>query len=250
MFPRFVLLGLLLVARPALAQSDPTAPAPRADRLVDMVVAEVGTTVVTLSELVAQTRLVLLRTRGPDIAWSADITPPLLSAVLESIVNRELLLAEVKRLQLRDPDPAVLERAATQLAARFATPGDFDRFLERAGFRDIGADSSEMPPALVAILKAELLAERFLDVRVRLNAQASVEEITACYEKNRGRFDGRPITEVQGRIGQRIREQKEQRALELLIEQLEERTPIVYLPPFERRTAPVAVETLGLSCLP
>ncbi len=226
-----VLVPLVLAL--SAASAAPDAKSQTDERLVDQVVAEVGGTVVTLSELEFETRLVLLKARGAEVAWSAALTPELLSAVLHSIVSRELLLGEVRRLQLRDPDPAVIDRAVGELASRFVSAGDFDRFLERVGLKDVQDDAGRAPAALTAILKAEILVERFLDVRVRLNADATPDEIAACYEKNADKFDGRPLSELDERLAQRIREEKEARALENLVEQLEKRTNVLYLPPFE-----------------
>lgn len=225
------MLGSLVFALCA-ASAAPDTTSKDDERLVDQVVAEVGGTVITLSELEFETRLVLLKARGAEVAWSAALTPDLLAAVLHSIVSRELLLGEVRRLQLRDPDPAILDRAVGELESRFVSAGDFDRFLERVGLKDVG-DPERTPAALLAIVKAELLVERFLDVRVRLSADATPGEIAACYEKNVDKLDGRPLPELEKRLAQRIREEKEARALEDLVEQLEKRTNVLYLPPFE-----------------
>jgi hypothetical protein len=240
-------IGVVLALSAPPAFADDTKAPPR-DRLVDMVVAEVGGTVVTLSELVAETRLVLLRTRGPDVAWSAELSPRLLGAVLRNVVHRNLLLAEVKRLQLRDPDPEDVDRAGVALRRAFATSGDFDRFLERAGFRDAGSEVRALPPLLVAILKAELLAERFLDVRVRLDLDVPDDEVEACYEKNVARLGGRPLEKVRARIVDRLRYEKERAGYEALIVRLEGRTEVVYIPPFERTPLPPDDDTVGLRC--
>src|SRR5215831_13043573 len=81
-------------------------PAPKPDyHLVDMVVAQVDATVITLSRLVAETRLVLLREADAEVARASTLSQGLLNTVLKLIVQRELLLGEVRRLKLRDiPD--------------------------------------------------------------------------------------------------------------------------------------------------
>lgn len=235
--------ALALVTASAAPEAAPS------ERLVDRVVAEVGGTVITLSELEFETRLVLLKARGPEVAWAARLEPELLSAVLHSIVHRELLLAEVRRLQLRDPDPEIVDRAADELESRFVSAGDFSRFLERVGIKD-AQDTQRVPAALAAILKAELLVERFLDVRIRLNTDPTREEVRACFDKNASKLGGRSFETLRERIAQRIREEREQRALESLVEQLAKRTEVVYLQPFEPPDPDrEKVENLELSCL-
>ena len=65
-------------------------------QVVDMVVASVDKRIVTLSELLAETRLVLLRQSGPTRARAASIDRELLSAVLRNILARNLLLSEAR----------------------------------------------------------------------------------------------------------------------------------------------------------
>ncbi|MEO1339025.1 MAG: hypothetical protein AAFV29_25505, partial [Myxococcota bacterium] len=84
-------------------------------RLVDLVVADVDGAIITYSELLAEANLVLLKTRGIRVARSARLNRDLLRAILSSMVHRELLLAEIRRLQLRPVDGAEVDRRLKRL---------------------------------------------------------------------------------------------------------------------------------------
>lgn len=214
--------------------------------LVDMVVAAVDGRPITLSELVAETKLVLLRTRDAEVADNAALTPPLLSAVLLSMVHRELLLAEVRRLQLREvPEPDV-ERAFQPLLKRFRGPSELYAFLERSGFPS--EPGRVVPPLVGAILRSELEVERFLEVRVRLGLKLDPAKLLACYEANRGYFKGRPYGEVEPRIRERLRADLEEAAIEQLLAQLKGRSVISYAPGYEPQPQEPESTDFGFRC--
>lgn len=245
-----VLLVLLLSLAPlASGRADP-------DRgvLVDAVAARVNARVITLSELIAEARLALLRTRGPRVAATGAMTEALLAAVLRATVHRELLLTEIRRLNLREVPDEEVRRAALALERRFATRAQFERFLEHAGFRGSGppaeeAHEPELPSLLGSILRAEREVERFLDVRIRLEEPIDPAELRACYDANAERFEGLGFADVRPRIKEALERQREQASFESLLEQLEARADVQYLPPFSR-SPPAELEPspLGFRC--
>ena len=105
-------------------------------RLVDMVVADVDGAVVTYSELLSEANLLLLESRGARVARAARLSQNLLRAVLQSMVHRELLLGEIRRLQLRAIDGAEVDRRLVELRRRFDNEAGWQSFLIAAGFRD------------------------------------------------------------------------------------------------------------------
>ncbi len=214
-------LLLILVGQPQEA--------PPEERLVDMVVAQVDSTVITFSELMAETRLVLLRTRGLELARSGVISRPLMLAVLRSIVQRELILGEVRRLNLQVPEDEV-ERALAAVRRKFPTPEDYQRFMDLTGFRD---PVTGLTPLLSAVLRSELQADRYLDLRVRLNGVMPESDLVRCYEANEKKFFGRTFAEMKPRIQAVLREHREQKALAELIDQLIARAKIRYSPGFD-----------------
>jgi hypothetical protein len=214
------------------------------ERLVDMVVAQVDTTVITLSELMAETRLVLLRTRGLELARSGAINEALMLSLLRSIVHRELILGEVRRLNLQVPEEEV-ERAIAAVRRKFPTPEDYQRFMDLTGFRD---PVTGQTPLLGTVLRNQLQTERYLDLRVRLNVVIPEADLIRCFEANEKKFFGRSFAEMKPRIQLVLREQREQRALAELIEQLETRAKIRYSPGFDPGPSQVAPTSVAFSC--
>lgn len=231
------MLGVVAAALLVLAQAptDPLRPAERGPPLhtVDMVVAQVDGDVITLSELMGEARLALLKSRGPEVARTAALTAELLSAVLRQMVMRALILGDAKRLQLREvPEEKVLERLEA-IKARFETPGDYTRFLERAGLASAkGSDTAgrtlaSAPPALVAILRSELMAERFVALRTG-TAPVRDADVERCWEVNREILGNRPLSAVRPLIEQAIRDAQVESALVDLVTQLEKKATLRY----------------------
>lgn len=216
--------------------------------LVDMVVASVDGRPITFSELVAETKLVLLRTRGVEIAEKAALTQPLLNAVLMSIVHRELLLAEVRRLQLREVPEAEVERAFKErFEARFSRPAQLYPFLERAGFPAEAGRS--VPPLVAAIVRGDLEAERFLDVRIRLGLKLDPAKVEECYRANLSVFKGRAFEEVEGRIRERLLAELEEAGLRQLLRQLKARATLTFAPGYEPPPPELGPSPVGFRCL-
>lgn len=204
--------------------------------LVDMVVAQVDSSVITFSELVAETRLVLLKTGGAELARVGTLSDALFAAVLRTMVVRELVLNEVRRLKLRDvPDPEI-KAALEVLRSRFVAPADFERFLEKSGFSEPGVQRTnelDAPPSLIAIVTADLQVERFLDVRVRRNIIVRESEVIACHEANAELFRELSPTDARAEIRMRLEDEQRERALFALISSLEKRATVRYTPGFE-----------------
>ncbi len=96
----------------------------RAD-IIDRVLAVVGGDVILLSDVRAVTTLGLM----PDARDEPD--------VLSRLIDRTLILAEVNRFVVPEPDAAVVEREVALLRARFASPDRFREALEAVGLTEI-----------------------------------------------------------------------------------------------------------------
>ena len=236
--------ALLLVW--ALAQ-----PGPDPLGIVDRVVARVDEAVITLSELEAETRLLLLDARNPALALQAELTPSLLASVLRSMVRRTLLLAELRRLQLRAAPEEDVARVVRRFEARFERAADFAAFLHTIGLTDPEPELDPhlaAPRALVERVRQEVEVNRFLDVRVRLNVVVGPAEVRACFEANRAHFGGQAFDAVAPQVRLRLQEQKEARALAEVVEQLEARARIRLEPPFDAAAPEEAPDPLGIEC--
>jgi hypothetical protein len=250
--------GRAAAQSPDAAGPDPgEQPVKQLGQVVDMVVAQVDSTVITLSELLAETRLVLLRTHGPERARTLPLGRDLLRAVLRAMVTRELMLAEARRLQLREVPQGEVEAAVRKIRDRFGSLGDYVRFMERVGFTvpsPGSAGGTPVPPVLEAILRAERLVERFIALRVRSNAPVRPERAKACYLRHRDRLGGRSFEDARPVVEQVLREERAERTLRALITELEARATIRYAPDFKPsggllEDAEVEGDTpLGLRC--
>ncbi|MEL7369405.1 MAG: hypothetical protein AAFN74_10865, partial [Myxococcota bacterium] len=203
-------------------------------RLVDLVVADVDGAIITYSELLAEANLVLLKTRGIRVARSARLNRDLLRAILSSMVHRELLLAEIRRLQLRPVDGAEVDRRLKRLRDRFSDEAAWRRFLVEAGFVSADAPPESYPASIRARERAEAQVDQFLKVRVRLNVVVTEADIAKCFRARRAVFgSGARLSMVAPRIRAQLRHQRETFALVDLISQLTTRASIRYEAEFE-----------------
>jgi hypothetical protein len=223
----------------ALAQVPPAdqQPTREINQVIDLVVAEVDKRIITLSELLAETRLVLLRQGGPASARGATIGKPLLMAVLRSIVARNLLLGEARRLNLSVLPAEDTRNALRDIRRLFANRGEYVRFLERFGF-SIGAEalssaSAPVPALLAQIIHDELEVERFVALRIDSSLVVSQDDIRECYLDQIDVFGGQALKLVQGRIEESLREYRAERRLLRLVTQLQQKTRIRFTSNFK-----------------
>jgi hypothetical protein len=210
----------------AVAQAPNSDPSP--GQLVDRVVATVDTRVITLSELVAETGLVLLDTRGPRVALEGGLPRSVLRTVLRSMVDGAVILQEVQRLQLRPTDPDAARREVERLLSQFESEAERRRFLLEYGF---DPDRS-IPPLMLQRVEAQLGVDRFIDLRLRLQLDLSEDQLRLCYAENRDRFPGQSFEEAEPAIRAKLRAQLEERALQRLLERLEAEAEIRYAPEY------------------
>lgn len=213
----------------ALAGAGRAAAAPEPSwRRVDHVAAEVGAAVITRSELEAEARLALLRARGADMARTAALSQPLLTSVARAMVQRELLLAEARRLQVREASQEEVRARAAALLGLFESEADALRFFERIGFSlpPPGEGDRTTPPALADVLRAEIQLERFVELRVRPSVVVRSAAVEACFVANRAHFETTPLEEARPAIEAAIREAAADKALATLLGQLARRTRV------------------------
>jgi len=201
-------------------------------QVVDLVVARVNDAVLTLSELVAQTGLVLLRGRGPEVARGAALSRALLGSVLDAAINELLLYQEVRRLQLAEISAARIRQAYARDRSRFASEAQLEAFASTYGFRN--PDATEGPPPLwSALLRRELAVEAFLRARARLESRPSRAAVLRCYADNAAYFAGRTFRDAEPEIRARIEAQRRARAAGRLVEDLRRRARVRVTPGFE-----------------
>ncbi|MFL5290822.1 MAG: hypothetical protein ACJ79U_04850 [Myxococcales bacterium] len=200
----------------ALLLSAAAAPAQTPQRtLVDEVVAVVDARSITLSELVAETRIHLVEHQGAQAAES-DPDRALLAASLRRLIEERVILAEVDRLRLFDLDHAEVEGALARFRSRFPTAEAYDRFLARI----------EMTSEEVALVLArDLRVSRYLDNRLKLAAQVREAELDEAIRASPGAD--------RGRMRQQLGREKYERLLEGLLADLRRKADVRILDPLE-----------------
>jgi hypothetical protein len=91
---------------------------------IDRVLAVVGAQVITLTDVTAARDLGL-------VAAGAAADP--VRAVLSTLIDRELILAEVERYAPPEPTAEAIDRELAVVRGRFASPAEFDAALARSG---------------------------------------------------------------------------------------------------------------------
>jgi hypothetical protein len=223
-------------------------------QLVDMVVAEVDSAVITYSELIAEARLALLARRGLAAARESALSLELLRAVLRSVIARNLLLAEARRLQLRDVSRDEVERSLAELRGPFPSQAAFVDFMAESGFTvtpEIRETDDGAPAELLSILRSRLLVDRFIELRLRPNVLVTPSAARACFEANQRLFPGNDFKAARPVVEQTLRAQLEDKALRELLEQLANQSQMRFAPNFEvSATGPAAQVTdpMALRC--
>jgi hypothetical protein len=91
---------------------------------IDRVLAVVAGQLITLTDVTAAIDLGL---------QSSEAAPDPVRAVLNRLIDRELVLAEVDRYAPPEPSAGAVDLAVDRVRQRFPTPGDFDSALARSG---------------------------------------------------------------------------------------------------------------------
>ena len=184
--------GLVLgwLALVPVAAARPAAPGPTSgpgseppageSRVIDRVVAVIGTQVLTLSELEFEARVTLVQ-RGGVRAAEASLDEQTLRGALELAINQRLLVAGADRLQAFQAERSEVEARLRAFRERFEDEPSLLAFLARHD-----ADLEQ----LTAVLERSVRAERILDSRIRLRAQVSETEVRRYWEEHKGTLGG------------------------------------------------------------
>ena len=152
-------------------------------QVVDRILAVVGGTPITLSDVTAALvfGLVPVERSAPDAERSA----------LNALVDRQLQLAEVDRYLPPEPPAAEIEARVAQIRTRFATDQAFDGALKETGMT---------PATLRAQVRDSLRIATYLQQRFGAGFDPNDEEVLAYYRAHQTEFtrDGvvRPYAEA------------------------------------------------------
>jgi parvulin-like peptidyl-prolyl isomerase len=102
-----------------------------------------------------------------------------LASNLQELIDRTLMLREVRRVAPPDPAPAALEARVARIRANFTAPAAFARALELSGLDEAGVR---------AYAADDLRLSAYLDERFSSAAQPSEEEVRQAGESARDRL--------------------------------------------------------------
>jgi hypothetical protein len=143
-----ILLALLLAASSASAE------------IIDRIAAVVGGQIITTSDV--------------DAAAAFGLAPD-----LQALIDRTLMLTEVRRVAPPDPAPAALDARVAQMRARFASAAAFTRALQLAGLDEV---------AVRAYAADDLRLAVYMDERFSSASVPTEEEVRQVGEAARARL--------------------------------------------------------------
>jgi hypothetical protein len=203
------LRALLLTASIATAL-----PALAARKLVDEVVAVVDAHSITLSELQAETRVRLVEAQGP-VAAALPLDRPLLAASLRKTIDERIILAEIERLKLYGLDRAEVDALVSRVRNRFANQAEWEAFTRKIELTD---------EEIAAVLARELRVARYLDNRLKLSAQIRETDLPPGPER------------------EKLAQEKYQRLLAELLDDLRKRVTVRVLDPLDSEPGVAALK--------
>jgi hypothetical protein len=192
----WLVLVPMAAARPPVPgpSSESSSGAPAAEsRVIDRVVAVIGTQVLTLSELEFEARVTLVQ-RGGVRAAEVQLDEQTLRGALELAINQRLLVAGADRLQAFQAERSEVEARLRTFRDRFEDETSLLAFLARHD-----ADLEQ----LTAVLERSVRAERILDSRIRLRAQVSEAEVRRYWEEHKGTLGG-PFEAVRDTLKEKL----------------------------------------------
>ncbi len=134
------------------------APSGPAGPLVDRVVAVVDKQVITLSELLVETRVTLVY-KGGESAASADLDEQLLRTFADYVVNQTLVAMQARRLGAAEVSEVDVEHELWRFAQQFRTNDAYRAFLRRFDISD---------EVLRHIAQRNLRNDKYIAERMRL----------------------------------------------------------------------------------
>jgi hypothetical protein len=194
-------LGAIVFASPGEAQ------------LIDRVLATVGGQVITLSDAKAAIALGLA---------DAGRSPDPMEGVLASLVDRELMLAEINRYAAPEPTEAAVRLRLDQVRGRFPSEAAYEAALAQTAMAD---------GRIRDIVRDNLRVEAYLDQRFAAPAQPTREEVARYYEEHQSAFthEGRlqPLEEVRPVVEEQAAADRRRVLASDWIQRLRSRTEVI-----------------------
>jgi hypothetical protein len=183
-------------------------------QMLDRIVATVGQQVITLSDARAASGLGLL----PD----ASALP--LATVVERLVDRELMRAEIDRFGVMAPAPELLATRIDAIRKRFANQAAFDAALEAHGLSDA---------RFRAWVADDWRIEQYIQQRFDAASQPTDEDVLKYFQSREREFsqNGQPrrFEEIRDEVRRRLLAERRQALVDDWVAGLKRRTEIVMM---------------------
>jgi hypothetical protein len=194
----------------------PAAPG-RGDDLLDRVLATVEGRVITLSDVRTAVRFGLV---------AADSSGDVMTAALDRLINRRVILSEVERYAPPEPDPAAIREGVAAIRARFASEAAADAALRAAGLDEAALTEWARNDLRIA----QYLRERFADA-----ADPSEEDVEGYVRRHEAdlRRTGRALDdpEVQRLARERVAAERHEAVVAEWVKGLRARAGVSTTPP-------------------
>jgi hypothetical protein len=191
----------LVLAAVAVASAD----------VVDRIVAVVGGQAITLSDVRAARALRLVTTGSTD------------AELVDGLVVRELMRAEVERFSMPAPDASEIDARVAAIKARLGTDAAFA--LDALGLSE---------QRLRAWLEDDRRIERYLEQRFDVAAQPTDEEVQTFFQSREPEFarDGQPqpFAAVRADVRARLMAMRRQQLIDEWVAGLRRRTVVALVP--------------------
>jgi hypothetical protein len=183
-------------------------------QVLDRIVATVGQQVITLSDARAAVGLGLL----PDAASLP------LAKVVERLVDRELMRAEIDRFGVMAPAPELLAARIEAIRKRFANQKAFDEALEAHGLSDA---------RFRAWVADDWRIEQYIQQRFDAASQPTDEDVLQYFQSREREFSQngrpRPFEEIRDEVRRRLLVERRQALIDDWVAGLKRRTEIVMM---------------------
>ncbi len=189
-----------------------------AAEVIDRVLAVVSGSVITLSDARGAVLLGLV-----DVKGAADPT----GAAVTALIDHELVLEEVNRSVVPEPDPALVTQRIARIHERFADPEAYRSALAASGLDEAGVHQLALEDVRVT---------QYINRRFEAVLPPSDDEILAYYRSNQGQFTQNgvllPLDDVRSTIVGHFVDTRRAQAIESWLARLRRRADVVelYLP--------------------
>jgi hypothetical protein len=222
-------VGFVLALAITLSAAAPMSQGRAQAQVVDRLVAIVGEQAITLSDVRAARTFGLVATSAvaaapaaPDVTETTEATD---EALIDKLVARELMRAEIERFGMSQPPADVLDARVRTMRGHFRSGEAWTAALEACGLSE---------SRFRAWVADDWRIEQYLQQRFDVAAQPTDEEVQQYYQSREREFvtDGRPrpFEAVQDEARRRLTEARRRTLVDEWLTGLRRRTEIVLLP--------------------